>query len=173
MKLRSLSLSAIILALASETTFAQSLPRSTAGNWIISETSSPVDYTPVVVAMARSQDNAEHSTMVLSINCRNGRTNLMITGSAISGRNDEYVISYRINRDNPVDVGAGSTPLGAGVAIQGDVVGLLQSFPDQGDISIRFAVKGGSAREATFSLGGFNSVKTKMARACNWPKPGG
>jgi hypothetical protein len=171
MKLRSLSLSAIVLALAGETTFAQSLLRSTTGQWIISETSSPVDYTPVVVATARSLDNAEHSTMELSINCRNGRTNLMITGSAVSGRNDEYVISYRINLDNPV--AAGSTPLGAGVAIQGDVVSLLQSFPDQGDISIRLAVKGGTAREATFSLDGFNSVKTKMARACNWPKRGG
>jgi hypothetical protein len=170
MKLRSLSLSAAVLAVASETTLAQSLPRSTTGNWIISETSSPVDYTPVVVAMARSQDNAEHPTMELSINCRNGRTNLTITGSAISGRNDEPIISYRINRANPVEVGVGSTPLRAGVAIQGDVVGLLQSFPDQGDISIRFGGKGGTAREATFSLDGFNSVKTKMARACNWPK---
>jgi hypothetical protein len=171
MKLRSLSLSMIILAVASRDTLAQNLPRSTTANWIISETSSPVDYTPVVVAVARSLDNAEHSTMELTINCRNGRTNLMITGASISGRNDNYVVSYRINRDNPVEVGAG--PLGAGVAIQGDVVRLLQSFPDQGDISIRLAVKGGTAREALFPLDGFSNVKTKMARACNWPKSGG
>ena len=42
--------------------------------------------------------------MELSISCRNGRTNLVVTGQTISGRGDDYAISYRINGDKPVQV---------------------------------------------------------------------
>jgi hypothetical protein len=172
MKCRSLSLSMVVLALAGESAVAQVLPRSTTGDWIISETRSPVDYSPVVVAVVRSKDNAEHSTMELSVNCRNGRTNLMVAGAAISGRRDDYAVSYRINRDSPLEAGIGSAASGTGVAVQGNVVPLLQSFPDGGEIAIRLAIRGGASSEAIFSLDGFNSVKIKMARTCNWPKPG-
>jgi hypothetical protein len=171
MKLRSLSLSTIVLALASENTLAQGLPRSAVGNWIISETTSPVDYTPVVIAVARSKDNAEHSATELSIICRNGRTSLLVTGGAMSGRHDDYVISYRINRNNPVEAGTSSASLGGGVSVHGDVVRLLQSFPNEGEIAIRLAVRNRASHEAIFSLDGFNGVKSRMARACNWPKP--
>jgi hypothetical protein len=104
-------------------------------NWIISETTSPVDYSPVVVATARSRENAEGSAMELSICCRNGRTYLVLKGQTISGRADEHAISYRINGDKPVQAGVGSALFG-GIALQGDVVSLLQSLPDEGELSV-------------------------------------
>jgi len=69
-------------AIASGNVRAQNMSQSPSAtnNWIISETTSPVDYRPVVVATARSRDSVEGSEMELSISCRNGRTNLMVTG---------------------------------------------------------------------------------------------
>jgi len=173
-----LSLFVTFFALASGKALAQNVSESPSAtrNWIISETTSPVDYTPVVIAVSRSRDSLESSAMELSISCRSGRTNLVVTGRTVSGRGDEYAISYRINDGKPVQAGAGSTSFGAGVAFQGDIVRLLQSFPDEGEIAIRLAPRTGSAREGYFSLNGVTAVRTKLAAACKWPqataKPG-
>jgi hypothetical protein len=70
----------IVLMCGKESAFAQTLPRTPTGNWVISETNSPVDYTPVVVAVARSLAKDEPSALELSISCRNGRANLILTG---------------------------------------------------------------------------------------------
>jgi hypothetical protein len=149
---------------------AQNIAQSTSatGNWIISETTSPVDYSPVVVATARSRENAEGSAMELSICCRNGRTYLVLKGQTISGRADEHAISYRINGDKPVQAGVGSALFG-GIALQGDVVSLLQSLPDEGELAVRLAARAGSSREGYFSLDGLKVVRNKLAAACKWP----
>jgi hypothetical protein len=166
------SLFVTFFAIASGNALAQDVSRSpsSTGNWIISETTSPVDYTPVVVAITRSRDSVESSAMELSISCRNGRTNLVVTGQTISGRGDDYAISYSINGDKPVQVGAGSPSLGTGAAFQGDIVRLLQSFPDEGEIAIHLAPRTGSASDGYFSLSGLRAVRNKLAAGCKWPQ---
>jgi hypothetical protein len=158
-------------AIASGNVRAQNMSQSPSAtnNWIISETTSPVDYRPVVVATARSRDSVEGSEMELSISCRNGRTNLMVTGQTILGRADDYAISYRINDDKPIQVQANSPSFGTGVVFQGDIARLLQSFPDEGEIAIRFVSRAGSVREGHFSLSGFSNVRNKLAATCKWP----
>ena len=98
-------------------------------NWIISQTTSPVDYSPVVVATAMSHDGAAASTMKLSIRCRGGRTELVVAGPGISGRGDNYAILYRVNDGQQVQIAAVPPASGAGVAFAGDIIGLLQSLP--------------------------------------------
>jgi len=130
---------------------AQNIAQSTSatGNWIISETKSPVDYSPPVVGATQSPENEEGSAMELSVCCRNGRTYLFLTGQTISSRADEHAISCRINGDKPVQAGVGSALFG-GIALQGDVVSLSQSLPDEGELAIRLAARAGSSREGVF-----------------------
>jgi hypothetical protein len=172
MMIIALSLFVAFFVAASENALAQTVSQSPSAtdNWIISETTSPVDYGPVVVAVARSEDGVEGSAMELSISCRNGRTNLVVTGQTISGRGDDYAVSYRINDDKPVQVGAGSPSFGAGAEFRGDIVRLLQSFPDEGEIAIRLAPRTGAVREGHFSLSGLRVVRNKLAAACKWPQ---
>ena len=75
-------------------------------NWIVSETTSPVDYTPVVAASTFSRGGSDGSSMQLSIHCRAGRTELVVAGPAVRSGED-YAISYRINDDRPVQLVAG------------------------------------------------------------------
>ena len=103
------------------------------GNWTISDTTSPVDYRPIVVAITPSRDSAEGSAMQLSIHCRNGRTELVVAGPAVSGRGEDYAISYRVNGGEPVQIAAGLPSFGTGAAFKGDVVRLLQSLPEEGE----------------------------------------
>jgi hypothetical protein len=139
-------------------------------NWVVSDTTSPVDYMPIVTATTFSRGGSDGSPMRLSIHCRGGRTELVIAGPAVSRGSAEYAISYRINDDQPVQLAAGPPSFGTGAAFTGDVVSLLQSLPEEGDIAIRLSTRTGAAQEGHFLLGGLKMVREKLAAACKWPR---
>jgi hypothetical protein len=138
-------------------------------NWIISETTSPVDYTPIVAATTSSRGGSNGSSMQLSVHCRGGRTELVVAGPAVSRSGGDYAISYRINDDQPVQLAAGSPSFGTGAAFTGDVIRLLQSLPEEGHIAVRISTRWGAAQDGDFLLGGLKTVREKLAAACNWP----
>ncbi|WP_249130348.1 hypothetical protein [Bradyrhizobium sp. AUGA SZCCT0283] len=140
-------------------------------NWIVSQTTSPVDYSPVATATTLSDDGAVESVMKLSIRCRRGRTELVVAGPGISGRGNGYAISYRVNNGPQVQIAAAPPASGAGVAFGGDVISLLQSLPDAGSLSVHLAPRTGTAVDGTFSLGGWEAVRAKMVVACKWSHP--
>jgi hypothetical protein len=144
---------------------------SKADNWIVSQTTSPVDYSPVATATTLSDDGAAEPAMKLSIRCRRGRTELVVAGRGISGRGADYAISYRVNDGQQVQIAAAPSASGAGVAFGGDVIRLLQSLPDAGSFSVHLAPRTGTAVDGTFSLGGLEAVLAKMATVCRWPHP--
>ena len=150
------------------------LPRA-GDDWVISETRSPVDYTPIVTATALSRDNASTSLAQLSVLCRGGRTEMVVGGPALASSSTDYDLSYRLNSGQLVRVAAGRASLGAGIAFRGDVVSLLQSLPEEGTLAIRLSARSGAVHEGHFSLSGLKAVRSKVAAACNWPrsaKPG-
>jgi hypothetical protein len=140
-------------------------------NWTISQTTSPVDYSPVATATTSSRDGSVESAMTLSIRCRDGRTDLVLAGSGISGRGRVYTISYRVNDGQPMQIAAAAPASGVGVAFGGDVVRLLQSLPDIGSLSIHLVPPTGAALDGLFSLVGLEAVRAKMVAACKWPHP--
>jgi hypothetical protein len=144
-------------------------PVPTADNWIVSETTSPVDYAPIVTATTVSRPDSDGPSMQLSIRCRAGRTELVLAGPAVSGGRRDYAISYRINDDSPVQLPAGSPSFGTGIAFTGDVVRLLQPLPEEGVIAIRLSPRTGAAQDGYFQLGGLKLAREKVAAACKWP----
>jgi hypothetical protein len=98
----------------------------------------------------------------------------VVAGPAISGHVEDYAVSYRINGNEPVQIAGGLPSFGAGAALKGDIVRLLQSLP-------------GWYRRPTFLphrwdpwgvffSNGLKVVREKPAAACKWPqaiaKPG-
>ena len=142
-----------------------------ADNWIVSETTSPIDYTPVAVATATASGGGPDGvTLQLSIECRGGRTDLLIAGPALTRRGEDYVLSYSVNDGQPVVVAAGTPASGAGIAIRGDVVRLLASLPDRGDIAFRVTARqGGATLEGRYALAGLKAVLDRLAAPCKWP----
>jgi hypothetical protein len=138
------------------------------GNWLVSETTSPVDYSPIVAATTSSRGGSDDATMQLSISCRAGRTEIVIAGPTVS-RRGEYLISYRINDNPPVQLPAAPPSFGTGAAFGGDAVGLLQLLPDEGDFTVRLSKRAGMASEGHFQLSGLKTVREKVATACKWP----
>lgn len=138
-------------------------------NWIISETTSPVNYEPIVSATVSSRDGTDGPLMQLSIHCRGGRTEMVVSRPAVSSGGSDYVISYRINDGQPVHLAARPPSMGTGAALPGDVVRLLQSLPEEGHIAVRVANRSGAAQDGHFLLGGLNTVREKLAAVCKWP----
>jgi hypothetical protein len=144
-------------------------PAPATENWIVSETTSPVDYTPIVTATGFARGSSNGASMQVSIRCRAGRTELVVTGPASPRGRDDYAISYRVNDDQPVQLAAAPPSSGAGVAFTGDVVRFLQSLPEQGEVTIRLVSRAGAAQEAHFLLGGLKSARERLAAVCKWP----
>jgi hypothetical protein len=142
-------------------------------NWIVSETTSPLDYMPVAIATALSRGGPNGAILQLSIQCRGGRTDLVITGPALTGRGEDSVVAYVVNDGQPVGVAAGTPVSGAGVAISGDVVRLLASLPDRGDISFRVTPRQGAALDGRYDLAGLKIVRDRLAVPCKWPAAAG
>jgi len=144
-------------------------PAPASDNWIVSETTSPVDYTPIVTATTFSRGDSNGSPMQLSIRCRARRTELVVAGLLFSRGRGDYAVSYRVNDAQPVQLAAAPPSSGTGVAFTGDVVRLLQSLPEQGEVAIRLVSRTGAAQEGHFSLGGLKTVRERLAAVCKWP----
>lgn len=143
-------------------------PAGGAGAWIVSQTTSPVDYSSIVKATLPSQESNSDAAMSLSIRCRGGPTEVLLEGAGLPGRSEEYALSLRINDDPAFQVS--TTTSARGVALQGDVVRLLQSIPDHSELSVRVSRRTGGGAGAVFVLDGIERVRAKMATTCKWPR---
>jgi hypothetical protein len=137
--------------------------------WVISETTSPVDYSPIATATTSSQDVAGGSPMRLTIRCRGGRTELTIAGPAIIRPGNEYFIFYRVNGGRSGQFEGATPAFGDGVAVKGDVVPVLLSLPGEGTLLVRVVTVSGKPVDGIFSLNGMESMRERIGATCRWP----
>ena len=145
---------------------ARSMPEA---GWVVSQTTSPVDYSPIATATIVSRTATGSSAMQLSIHCRGGRTELAIAGSAIAGRAEDYSISYSVNGDQLLQIAATTPTYGAGVAFKTDAIALVMSLPSEAEIAVHLSPRVGATQDGVFSLVGLGTVRAKIAAACKWP----
>jgi hypothetical protein len=137
--------------------------------WVISETTSPVDYSPIVTVTTSSLDVAGESPMRLSIRCRGGHTELTVAGPAITGPGNDYFISYSVNSGRSVQLAGVAPAFSDGIAFKGDVVALLQSLPGEGKLVMRVFSVSGKSGEGIFSLNGLETLRARIGGTCKWP----
>ena len=142
---------------------------ATQDSWIVSETTSPLDYSPVVIASATAGGAPDGSGMKLSIACRGGNTSLVVSGPSILPAGEGYAVSYAVDGGAPTTLAAAAAASGTGMAIVGDVVRLLVSLPPQGEIAFRIAGRRGVTLEGRYSLDGLKTARERMAVPCRWP----
>jgi hypothetical protein len=137
-------------------------------SWVISETTSPVDYSPQISAAILSHATAENAPSSLTIHCRRQRAELSVStaGTWRASSAEEFRVAYRIN-DGPVVEERWAAAAGGRTAnFKGDALQLLRSLPDGGQISFRVFDWQGPAHEATFQLDGLDAVREKIGAAC-------
>jgi hypothetical protein len=140
-----------------------------ADNWVVSQTTSPFDYSPIAIATASTRNGPDGVALQLSIQCRGGSTELVLASAPPTLRGEGYAVTYRIDDGGPVQVATGTPASGTGVAIKGDVVHLLAALPDHGTISFRIAAYQGATLEGSYALASLNAALKRLAGPCKWP----
>jgi hypothetical protein len=145
-------------------------PKPRDPNWIISETTSPVDYAPVITAAIRLPFSVKHAPNTFAIRCRGGRTELLVRteGTWRASHTREVQVEYQINDQPLVKLSWMASPDGKTAIYKDDPVGLFQSLPDGARLKINVLDEPGPSHEATFQLTGLDAVREKIAVACKW-----
>jgi hypothetical protein len=139
------------------------------GGWIVSQTTSPVDYSPIATATTSSRRIEGSPLLRLSVRCRGGRSELVVSGPEITDTGDHYFISYRVNDGQSVQFGGVMPAFGDGVAFKGDAGALVRSLPAEGELAVLVMSLKGSSQKGIFSLNGLDTLRAKIGQTCNWP----
>jgi hypothetical protein len=142
-------------------------------NWIISETTSPVDYMPQISAVTTARVSSQDAPSSIALRCRAQRTELVIStaGSWKQPADGSVKVVYQINKEPPVEDRWRPAEAGRSLAFQGDAARLLQSMPDTGQIVVDVYAGKAQLTEGKFQLAGLDLVRRKIAAACKWPQP--
>jgi Type VI secretion system VasI, EvfG, VC_A0118 len=145
------------------------LPES---NWVVSETTSPVDYSTLLTAVIRPTSSSPGGPVSLAIRCRGGQTALLIRteGTWHATRRNALPVDFQIN-DQPAARQNWNLAADAKIAnYADDTVELLKSIPNGARLTVS-VVDGADARpQATFLLGGWDAIRKRVETACKWPK---
>jgi hypothetical protein len=142
-------------------------------NWIVSETTSPVDYAPLTTAVIRLPFSVQHAPNTLAIRCLGGRTEFLVRteGTWRASRAREVQVDYQINDQPAVRLAWTASAEGKTASYKDDAIGFLQSLPEGGRLKISVLDGPGPSHEATFQLAGLDAVREKIAVACRWAPP--
>jgi hypothetical protein len=143
-------------------------------SWIVSQTTSPVDFTPLTTAVIRLPFTVKHAPTTLAIRCRGQRTELLVRteGTWRASRAGEVQVDYQINDQPLVKLVWAASADGRTAIYKDDAVGLLQSLPEGARLKINVRDGPGDSHEATFQLAGLDAVRDRIAVACKWVPAG-
>lgn len=138
--------------------------------WTVSETSSPVDYSPLVTAKILARSETGNAPAALEVRCRGRRSELglRMDGTPRASRGGEITIAYQIGDQPVVRSRWTASADGKAANYRGDATALLQSFPEDARLKIIVSDGPGQDREAAFQLAGWSAIRDKIAAACMW-----
>jgi hypothetical protein len=139
-------------------------------DWILSETTSPVDYSPLVTAVISATSDVKDGPNTLSVRCRARHTEISIRTDRAWGvsRGNDLLVDYQIN-DRPVVRQPWSLSTdGKTATYRYDPVELLRSIPEDATLKIAVTARGNVRLAATFALTGLSGIRQKVGTACQW-----
>jgi hypothetical protein len=146
--------------------------RQPESRWVVSETTSPVDYSPLLTAVIRPTSGLPGGPVSLAVRCRGGQTALLIRteGTWHATRKNALPVDFQINDQSTVRQ---TWTLSADAKIAtyaDDAVELLRSLPDGARLSVGVPDGSDAHQQATFLLTAWDAIRTRIEVACKWPK---
>lgn len=142
----------------------------TTERWLYSETVSPLDYSPVVIASAWSNSEADGAAVQLSIRCRRGRTDLVIASPSLASSSADHRVLWSVDNAPPMALSAAAAPGGAGLSIKEDAPRLLAALPPMGELDLQVTAAQASPLHGRYAIAPLQEVLGRMAGPCNWPQ---
>ncbi|MCK1655272.1 hypothetical protein IVA88_28070 [Bradyrhizobium sp. 149] len=140
-------------------------------NWILSETTSPVDYKPQIAARTTARAGSKDGPSSLAIHCRANRTELLLSAASTWTRTPamDIRVVFQINNRPPVDHRWRVADGGRSLTFPGDVIRLINSIPGTGPLLVKVYAGMAAPYEETFELTGLEAVRRRFAKVCVWP----
>lgn len=137
-------------------------------NWIVSETTSPVDYSPLVTAQIQPQWSEKDAPDSLIIRCRQYHVELLLrmAGPARISPGRDIQVSHRVNDQPFVKQQWIASADGKIASYPEDAAALLRSLPDGARLTVDVFDGSAPGRDAMFQLTGFDAVRRKVETAC-------
>lgn len=131
-------------------------------DWTVTETTSPIDYSPVVVATIRSSTDRENAPNTLSIQCRQRRPEMALRtdGAWQAGPNNTVQVALQMKDRSPWTLSAD----GKVATNTNDAIDLMQQLSEGTTVFV--TVSDGVDHAATFHLAGLDNVRKKILTAC-------
>lgn len=138
--------------------------------WTVSETASPVDYSPLVTAILLPEQQVGDGPTGLTIRCRAKRTELSLQfqGDPNAPKAGEVLIDYQIDDQPSIKQRWSWSANGKIATYKDDPVPVLQSLPEGARLKL-WASDVGAQQGSTFKLVDLDSIRRKVAAACKWP----
>ena len=139
--------------------------------WVISETTSPVDYSPLITAVIRSSSADKDAPKTLAIRCLGRRTELVVRteGAWRASPAGDIQVAHQINDQPLVRLTWTASADGSSANYKKDSVGFLRSLPEGARLKISVLDASGRGHETTFQLAGLDAVRDRIAAPCKWP----
>jgi hypothetical protein len=147
---------------------AQNQPSDTA--WVVSETTSPVDYSPLITAVIHATSSVKDAPNTLAVRCRGLRTELLLRTEGVwrASRASEVQADYQVNDQPSVRRQWTVSADRKTASYKDDAVELLRSLPEGARLKISVFDGRGPGQEAMFQLTGLDSVRKRVGLACKW-----
>ena len=139
-------------------------------DWVFSETTSPVDYSLLVIAVIHPTSSAKDGPNSFTVRCRAQRTevSLRTNGAWDTSRGGIFPVESQVD-ERPVVRQQWSLSADGRTAIyKDDAVAFLQSLPEGATLKVVVTPRENVRSEATFRLVGLSAIRQKVAAACKW-----
>ena len=140
--------------------------------WVVSETTSPVDYSPLVIATIWPRQRINSGLSGLTISCRAKQIalSLRFMDDLDVPRWGGIFVDSQIGDRRPVrQLWVWDEEQGTILVYGGDPITLLQSISDGDQLRLGVGDSKGARHMATYQLVGLDVIRKKVAGACPWP----
>jgi hypothetical protein len=137
-----------------------------ANRWIVSETTSPIDYSPLVTAVLEPIRYEDNGPVNLAVRCREKHIELTLQFSGNSTWRNEPQIYFQTEDQSATQLDVSWSADGKIATVKNDPVSLLQPVPDGS--ALKISASEHAPQATTFQLVGLNGIKRKVGAACNW-----
>jgi hypothetical protein len=143
-------------------------PQLIKGKWVYTESKSPVDDSPQIVAALQG----ESADKILVFRCQENRTDAVFIPGTFFFASKSLEVLIRINSDAPETIsmipGTNNRSLFIPAASN-----FMKVLPDNAKLFLRATLPNGERSDATFELADVSTARDRVAETCHWSTPKG
>ena len=131
--------------------------------WLITDEKSPLDDSPLVSAALASSDDRSH----LLLRCKDRRTEVAVSMTGFIKCGPDVRVTYRVNQEQPVEAAWRPHP-SCYLALSPAPIPFIRALADGGKVFVRMYDNHDAPYDASFNLGNFSKLRSRLAEACQW-----